>query len=63
MSSKYESKEWQEKVELDCRNGKAECVKKELFKEEGGKKEIQPLLKRTRQWYYTTDLFLVSVQF
>ena len=27
MSSKYESKEWQQKVELDCRNGKAEHVK------------------------------------
>ena len=63
MSSKYESKEWQEKVELDCENGKAECVKVELFKEEGGKKEIQPLLKTTRHWKQTRYLFLVSVQF
>ena len=63
MSSKYESKEWQKKVEQDCENGKAECVKKELFKEEGGKKEIQPLLKTTRHWYHTRYLFLVSVQF
>ena len=63
MSSKYESQEWQLKVELDCRNGKAECVKKELFKEEGGKKEIQPLLRTTRHWEYTAHLFLVSVQF
>ena len=63
MSSKYESQEWQEKVELDCRNGKAERVKEKLFKEEGGKKVIQPLLKTTRHWKYTADLFLVSVQF
>ena len=63
MSSKYESKEWQEKVELDCRNGKAECVKEELFNEEGGKKEIQPLLKTTRHRKYTSHLFLVSEQF
>ena len=63
MSSKYESREWQEKVEQDCRNGKAECVKTELFKEEGGKKEIQSLLKTTRHWKHTAHLFLVSVQF
>ena len=63
MSSKYESKEWQEKVELECRNGKPECVEEELFKEEGGKKEIQQLLKTTRHWNHTRYLFLVSVQF
>ena len=63
MSSKYESQEWQEKVELDCRNGKAECVEEELFKEEGGRKEIQPLLKTTKHWKHTAHLFLVSVQF
>ena len=63
MSSKYESKEWQENVELYCGNGKAESVKAELFKEEGGKKKIHPLLKTTRHWKHTADLFLVSVQF
>ena len=63
MSSKYESKQWQKKVELDCENGKAECVKTELFKEEGGKKELLPLLKTTRHWKYSEYLFLVSVQF
>ena len=62
MSSKYESQEWQEKVEWHCRIGKAEYVKEELFKEEGGKKEIQPLLKTTRHWL-NGHLFLVSVQF
>ena len=63
MSSEYESQEWQEKVELDCRSGKAECVKEKLFKEEGGKKEVQPLLKTTKHWKHTRCLFLVSVQF
>ena len=63
MSSKYESQEWQEKVELDCKNGKAEWVKEELFIEKGGRKELQPLMKTTRHWKYTADLFLVSVQF
>ena len=63
MSSKYESREWQKKVEQDCKNGKAEYVKEKLFKEEGGKKEIPPLLKTTRHCSSRGDLFLVSVQF
>ena len=63
MSSKYESQEWQRKVELDCIYGNAECVKEEVFKEEGGKKEIQSLLRTTRHWDSPRYLFLVSVQF
>ena len=63
MSSKYESQFWQEKVERDCKGGNADSIKEKLFNEEGGKKEIRPLLKTTKHWYHTADLFLVSVQF
>ena len=63
MSSKYESEEWQKKVESDCEDGEVDKIKEELFHEEGGDIAIKPFLKTTKHWEYTGDLFLVSGQF